>query len=154
MILRIFRYAATTATLLIMAGCVPHISVIHDGVRATVIDAVSKQPVEGARVVDGGRRDDNGVVRYWDQDVLASSDAHGQIQLAPATHLVFDVLLGEAWREQTLWICKDGYAPVLAGGRGGWNSDLSPSETIDMGTVDLVRSDNPARDNCTHVATP
>ena len=150
MTLRILRYAAAIVTLLIMAGCIPRISVIHDGVRATVIDAVSKQPVEGARVVDGGCSHD--AIRY--RGVLASSDARGQIRLNPATRIEFVALLSEGIWHQALWICTDGYVPVLAIQRGGWNEDFLPSKTIDMGTVELVRSDNPVEGNRATTDTP
>jgi len=116
--------------------------VVHDGVQGTVVDALSKQPVEGAFVYD-----------YFEFDgrphVLALSDPYGRVQLEPTRRLEFVILLGEANVFQTLWICKDGYVPVEVGGRGGWNADFLPSQVFNVGTIELVHSNKPAGDSCT-----
>ena len=47
------RLISTLIVLLLLTGCLPRQVVMHDGIRASVVDAESKAAIGGAFVYDG-----------------------------------------------------------------------------------------------------
>lgn len=125
------RATAILIALFMLTGCLPRQVVVHDGIRASVVDADTKAAISGAFVYD---RLDAGRPR-----VLARSDADGSVQLAPDTRRRITPVMGEAQVVQFLWICSEGYQPLLASQRAGWNADFAAPRTHDLGTVELTR---------------
>jgi len=118
--------------LISLSGCFPMVVAIHDGIEATVIDAETKEPLAGVfaydEISDGKPR------------IRAQSDAAGRIQLDSLSTLSLEPLLGESPFAQTLWLCKDGYKPLLVSRRPGWNAHRNPVAYHKLGTVELTRS--------------
>jgi hypothetical protein len=114
--------------------------VVHDGLDATVIDAKTEEPIEGAFVYDGFENNQ--------PHILAQSDITGQLRLDPSIRLEFVVLAGEAIVHQGLWVCKGGYKPVLVGQRHGWNADFSPAMYHKLGALKLTHSELSTTDSC------
>jgi len=131
------RAVAILIALLMLTGCLPRQVVIHDGIRASVVDADTKAAISGAFVYD---RLDAGQPR-----ILARSDADGGVQLAPDSRRRITAVMGEAQVRQFLWICSAGYQPRLVSQRAGWNADFAAARIHDLGTVELTRAD-PADD--------
>lgn len=121
-------------------------SVVHDGVDGVVVDAATQKPLAGAFVFDRleARR----------PHVLASSGADGRVHLEAARRLTLAAPLGEALIFQSLWICKEGYAPVEVGGRSGWNADYGPSKVFEVGKVELARSALDPENSCADIKGP
>ena len=128
---------------LALSGCALQSAVVHDGLDAHVIDAETNQALPGAFVYD---RVDTKVPH-----ALAHSDAAGAIVLEPAYRLTvaFPTLEGIVY--EALWVCKDGYTPVLVGARSGWNADYSPAQIYRPGTIELVRSKLDAAASCADI---
>lgn len=131
------RPTAILIALLMLTGCLPRQVVVHDGIRASVVDADTKAAISGAFVYD---RLDAGQPR-----VLARSDADGGVQLAAETRRRITAVMGEAQVRQFLWICSAGYQPRLVSQRAGWNADFAAARIHELGIVELTRTD-PADD--------
>lgn len=126
------RYLAFVLSLISLSACIPRTTVVHDGMTASVIDAETKQPLAAAFVYDR--------IENSQPHILAKSDSLGQIQLEPNTRLTLTFPLGEALVFQSLWVCKEGYKPFLAGQRSGWNADYAPAKYFELHTIELTRS--------------
>lgn len=117
---------AILLVLLLQACAIPRWVVIHDGLKTTVVDAVTKQPIQDAYAfVHSGA------------EVLASSDQNGRIELQPKRKLEWILLLSEGHMEMSLRVCKAGYAPYVAVPRGGWNADLKPIQMLEIAQIEL-----------------
>lgn len=135
------RLIATLIALPLLTGCLPRQVVVHDGIRASVVDAESKAAIAGAFVYDGfeaGR-----------PRVLARSEADGRLELAPKTRRRMTPVMGEAQVIQSLWICSVGYEPRRVSQRAGWNADFAAARVHTLGTVELVPSDASDARRCT-----
>lgn len=136
------KLALSTLLFLLLQACaIPRWVVIHDGLKTTVVDAVTKQPIQDAYVfVHSGA------------EALARSDQNGHIELQPKRKLEWILLLSEGRMEMSLRVCKAGYAPYVAVPRGGWNADLKPIQMLEISQIEL--SPAPAKpgpypiDNC------
>jgi hypothetical protein len=129
--------------LLSLAACVPRTAVVHDGIEGTVIDAETEQAIAMAFIFD---RIEDGRPR-----VLAQSNASGLLQLMPNMRLTFNSPLGEASVFQSLWVCKEGYKPVLVSERSGYNADYTPARYSRLGTIELARSPSHTTDSCSDI---
>ncbi len=117
---------AILLVLLLQACAIPRWVVIHDGLKTTVVDAVTKQPIQDAYAfVHSGA------------EVLARSDQNGHIELQPKRKLEWILLLSEGIMEMSLRVCKAGYAPYVAVPRGGWNADLKPIQMLEIAQIEL-----------------
>ncbi|MBP5979142.1 MAG: hypothetical protein KA748_02955 [Halomonas sp.] len=125
---------------LLLQGCIPRTVIVHDGLKTTVIDFMSKEPLEGAFVYD--RLDGQA------PHILALSDEKGEILLNPKKEFVLSSLLGEAKVFKHLWVCKEGYMPYLAGSMGGWNADFGSSKTHTPVVIELTRSSLAPSESC------
>jgi hypothetical protein len=123
-------------------------SVVHDGLKTTVIDSMTKKPLDGAFAFD--RLEGEGKKPH----VLATSNAKGEILVVPKTRIVMNVPLGEALIHMHLWVCKKGYAPQIVGARVGWNADFSPSETYTPDVVELSPSSLKSEESCLALECP
>lgn len=126
------RLIAALIAVPLLTGCLPRQVVVHDGIRASVVDAESKAAIAGAFVYD---RVEAGRPR-----VLARSDADGRLELAPKTRRRMTPVMGEAQVVQSLWICSAGYEPTRVSQRAGWNADVATARVHALGTVELAPS--------------
>ena len=134
------RLIAALITVPLLTGCLPRQVVVHDGIRASVVDAESKAAIGGAFVYDGfeaGR-----------PRVLARSGADGRLELAPKTRRRMTPVMGEAQVVQSLWICSVGYAPRRVAQRAGWNADFTAARVHALGTVELMPSTARDEEGC------
>lgn len=134
------RSIASLIALPLLIGCLPRQVVVHDGIRASVVDARSKAPIAGAFVYDG--------VEAGRPRVLARSEADGRLELAPKTRRRMTPVMGEAQAIQSLWICSAGYEPTRVSQRAGWNADFAAARVHALGTVELVPSTARDEEGC------
>lgn len=121
------KFALSTLLFLLLQACaIPRWVVIHDGLKTTVVDATSKQPIQDAYVFV-----------HSHAEALARSDQKGRIELQPKRELQWVTLLGEGMLEMSLRVCKAGYTPYVAVPRGGWNADLRPVEMLEITQIEL-----------------
>jgi hypothetical protein len=129
-----------TSCICALQGCVPTTAVVHDGLKTKVIDSMTKEPLSGAFVFDhleNGR-----------PHTLVFSNERGEVLLNPKRRFMLSSLLGEALIFQSLWVCKEGYVPYLAGSRGGWNADYGPSRLHTPTVIELTKSPLSPAESC------
>lgn len=134
------RLIAALIAVSLLTACLPRQVVVHDGIRASVVDAESKAAIGGAFVYD---RVEAGRPR-----VLARSGADGRLELAPKTRRRTTPVMGEAQVVQSLWICGAGYEPTRVSQRAGWNADFAAARVHTLGTVELVPSTARDEEGC------
>lgn len=129
-----------------LSGCIPRTVLVHDGVETTVFEAETKKPLPDAFVYDSF--DSKAGPR-----VLARTNAIGLVRLNPESRMRFSALtlsalMGEALISQYLWICKEGYKPVMVGGSMGWNADYRAGKLYRPKSVELSKSELPPDKSC------
>lgn len=121
------KFALSTLLFLLLQACaIPRWVVIHDGIKTTVVDAATKQPIQDAYVFV-----------HSHSQILAHSDQNGYIELQPKRELKWVTLMGEGMILMSLRVCKAGYVPYVAVPRGGWNADLKPIQMLEIAQIEL-----------------
>lgn len=121
------RLTLVTLLILLLQACaIPRWVVIHDGIKTTVVDAATKQPIQDAYVFV-----------HSPTQILARSDQNGYIELQPKRELKWVTLMSEGMILVSLRICKAGYAPYVAVPRSGWNADLKPVQMLEIKQIEL-----------------
>lgn len=125
------RHGSGLFLLLLLQGCVPRQVVVHDGLELAVVSANSGDFIAGVTVFSPG------VTEAGSTRTLAVSDHQGQISLSPETTVQWVPLFSEAKIFLDLWLCRRGFGAMKVVVRGGWNVDLRPPETHQLGTIAL-----------------